>query len=181
MTSDYFIVPTTPDYFSIMAINSLASILGKWTTWAENVQRFELFANATYPFPKMMPKFLGTVIQRYRIKYGVAASGFQRWSDKLTAAIDGSLIPMLIKHNMLLPTESYAELKGHQLASIQDFNSLITYSQEHHIPIFELTGKELGLATGPNKPKVEEFHEIFNEFAERVESLVTIGSSLQAI
>ena len=33
MTSDYFIVPMAPDYFSVMATDSLASILPKWAGW----------------------------------------------------------------------------------------------------------------------------------------------------
>jgi cellulose biosynthesis protein BcsQ len=35
MSSDYFLVPTAPDYFSVMAIDSLTSILPKWIEWAK--------------------------------------------------------------------------------------------------------------------------------------------------
>ena len=38
MTSDCFLVPTAPDYFSVMAIESLASILPKWIEWAKKQQ-----------------------------------------------------------------------------------------------------------------------------------------------
>ena len=34
-TSDYFIVPMHPDYFSMMAINSLSSVIPKWRAWAK--------------------------------------------------------------------------------------------------------------------------------------------------
>ena len=35
MTSDFFIVPTTPDYFSVMAINSLANVIPDWRAWSK--------------------------------------------------------------------------------------------------------------------------------------------------
>lgn len=34
-TSDYFIVPMHPDYFSMMAINSLSTVFPKWRAWAK--------------------------------------------------------------------------------------------------------------------------------------------------
>jgi cellulose biosynthesis protein BcsQ len=34
MTSDYFMVPTSPDYFSVMAVDSLLRIIPRWSTWA---------------------------------------------------------------------------------------------------------------------------------------------------
>lgn len=35
MTSHYFIVPASPDYFSVMAIESLTSVLPRWRAWAQ--------------------------------------------------------------------------------------------------------------------------------------------------
>jgi cellulose biosynthesis protein BcsQ len=33
MTANYFIIPTSPDYFSVMALNSLAAVLPRWAQW----------------------------------------------------------------------------------------------------------------------------------------------------
>ena len=33
MTSDYFLVPASPDYFSVMAIDSLTDVLPRWRAW----------------------------------------------------------------------------------------------------------------------------------------------------
>src|SRR6266545_36206 len=64
-TSDFFLVPTSPDFFSVMAIDSLASILPKWQRWAERASTLDLLRTAAYPFPEPHSKFLGTVIQKY--------------------------------------------------------------------------------------------------------------------
>jgi len=64
VTSDFFILPTIPDFFSVMAIDSLAAILPKWHKWAEKASEFKLLKEAAYPFPKVTPLFLGTIIQK---------------------------------------------------------------------------------------------------------------------
>ena len=66
MTSDYFIVPMFPDYFSAMATESLASVLPKWSAWARQCKKLPVLQEAIYPFPDKRPKFLGTIIQNYR-------------------------------------------------------------------------------------------------------------------
>jgi cellulose biosynthesis protein BcsQ len=38
-TSDYFLIPMHPDYFSMMAINSLATVFPKWRAWAKAADR----------------------------------------------------------------------------------------------------------------------------------------------
>ena len=68
MTSDYFLVPMAPDYFSIMATDSLASILPKWRAWSQKAQQQPVLQNAIYPYPIKHPKFLGTIVQKYRLR-----------------------------------------------------------------------------------------------------------------
>jgi len=46
--SDYFIIPSSPDLFSLMSIDSLCRVLATWETWAQKAR--PLFQNATYPF-----------------------------------------------------------------------------------------------------------------------------------
>lgn len=70
MTSDFFIVPTSPDYFSLMAIESLATVLPQWHNWAEKASSLPILQDADYPFPKPNLKFLGTIIQKYRPRGG---------------------------------------------------------------------------------------------------------------
>jgi len=38
MTSDFFIVPSSPDYFSVMAIESLSTVLPRWHAWSERAK-----------------------------------------------------------------------------------------------------------------------------------------------
>jgi hypothetical protein len=78
---------------------------------------------------------------------------------------------------MLLPDEKYHDSGIEQdycLASISDFNSLIAKSQEHQVPVFLLTDKQIRL-TGPllqrTKKSKDMFKGIFSKLADMVVTL----------
>lgn len=96
-TSDYFIVPLHPDYFSSMALSSLAKVLPRWKTWAETAYAIEALTKADYPFPKPQITFIGAAIQKYRPRLGRASKAFQRWIDQLTLGLKELLVPALRK------------------------------------------------------------------------------------
>ena len=100
-TSDYFIVPLHPDYFSAMALSSLANVLPRWKTWAEIAYGIDTLAKADYPFPKPHCLFIGAVIQKYRPRMGKASKAFQNWIDQLIAGLKDTLIPVLEKSGMV--------------------------------------------------------------------------------
>ncbi|TWS18982.1 ParA family protein [Tsukamurella asaccharolytica] len=79
-TSDYCLVPCSPDVFSVMAIDSLSRILPKWIEWARRAHKLEVLAEADYPFPEPKLKFLGVVVQRFRIRSGLPTMAFQSTS-----------------------------------------------------------------------------------------------------
>ena len=120
LTSDFFIVPTTPDYFSVMAIDSLANVIPKWRAWSQQAARMPILKDAVYPFPDITPKFLGTVVQNYRPRGGVPASGFQVWINKIDSAVHDKLVPALTKVDMMLQSGSHAEqhVEEHRLVTI---------------------------------------------------------------
>jgi cellulose biosynthesis protein BcsQ len=41
--SDYVVVPTAPDFFSVMAIDSLSRVLPRWQAWAEQAKHLQLW------------------------------------------------------------------------------------------------------------------------------------------
>jgi cellulose biosynthesis protein BcsQ len=162
MTSDYFIVPASPDYFSVMAIDSLATVFPRWRAWSKQASSMQIFRDAAYPFPATVPKFLGTIIQNYRVRdrgtaeqtgenaptSGTPAAGFQEWIDEINTKVRDAFVPVLRKQEMLFPEEKYRAVKIDQnycLAEISAFNSLITRSQKYQVPIFVLTDEQIRL------------------------------------
>lgn len=181
LTSHYFIVPTNPDYFSLMAIRSLAGVLPAWRKWATRAAELPVLKEAVYPFPSVETKFLGTIVQNYRLRGGAPASAFQQWMDKMRSSVLDELFPALTEVNMTLPKLTYERygVEDLCLAKISDFNSLIAKSQEHQTPIFALTPAQIGqtgvVLQGTDRSR-NKFEEIFAELANKVVSLVNDAS-----
>jgi cellulose biosynthesis protein BcsQ len=184
MTSDYFIVPMVPDYFSVMAADSLAAVLPKWKAWANQANGTSILQRATYAFPLCNPKFLGTIVQKYRIREGLTPSAaFQKWIDEIEGGVKEKLIPALRSSDMLLPEGAYDEVGSspeQPLLQMSDFNSLIALSQKHKVPVFALTDKQLeqtGIVLDRTKRSMEKFRELYSDGADRIISLIEYAAS----
>ncbi len=183
MTSNFFIVPTNPDFFSVMAIESLATVLPKWHTWAEKARALPILQTAAYPFPKATPKFLGIIVQNYRPRGGVPAAGFQKWIHEINETVSSKLISELRKIGMMLPDQVYRKESMEAefcLTTIPDFNTLIAKSQDHQTPVFALTSEQIGQAGKilENTLKSRDnFKQIFSELADKIIRLTTHASS----
>jgi cellulose biosynthesis protein BcsQ len=177
MISDFFLVPTTADFFSVMAIDSLARVLPKWRAWAKSASSLQILREANYPFPAVDVRFLGTIVQNYRIIRGKETAAFQTWIEKIERAVSEKLVPMLSQSNMMLPIQSYRDQEipnTFSLAKISNFNSLIARSQEHGTPVYELTPQQLkqgGTVLENNQNKQEEFKQTFSDLADKIIAL----------
>jgi len=188
MTCDYFLVPMHPDYFSTMGIDSLSSVLPKWRAWAQAAQQNQLLAQANYPFPHVVPKFMGSIIQKYRPRTGNApAQAFQRWISQLESGLAQRLLPVLEQSGMLLPRQVYLAAgfaPESPLLQMPDFNSLIAQSQEHQVPIFALSDAQLervGIVLARTKESMEKFLLLFSEAADRVIKIIDNAASTGSI
>ncbi len=176
-TSDYFLVPLHPDYFSAMALSSLAKTLPRWRTWADTAFGIDALANADYPFPKPHLTFIGAIVQKYRPRNGRASKAFQHWIDQLTEGLREKLIPELEKSKML-DSQTFRN-RAHidpwtPVLEMADFNSLIAISQEHQTPIYALSETQLGQAGAvleQTKKSMQLFADAFSECADKVFAL----------
>jgi len=176
-SADFFIVPASPDVFSVMAIDSLSRVIPRWIAWADRAGSLETLANADYPFVPSHLKFLGLIVQRYRLRSGQPTKAFQDYFDKLETAIQDKLIPAFEKSGVLLPAQRYADAdlgKSLQLAAIPDFNTLIAHSQKARKPIYALSAEDVehaGIVWEIEQQSIASFREIFETLAQRIELL----------
>jgi cellulose biosynthesis protein BcsQ len=178
MTSDFFIVPTSPDFFSVMAIESLSTVMPRWKAWSDRARQNSTLKGAAYPYPDRTPKFIGTIIQKYRPRKGAATVGFQKWINAINEKVITQLVKVLETSGMLLAKAKYEQvqefLPNYCLAQIADFNTLIAKSQDHRTPVFALTDEQLGhvgTVLEGDKAKMKEFNDEFSHLADEVESL----------
>ena len=178
MTSNFFIVPTFPDLFSIMAIDLLARIIPRWHSWAKKASELKILTEAIYPFPKVTPLFLGTIIQNYRIRNKQPSASFQEWIDRIQKAVSDELVPSLREQNMLLPDEVYSSqgMNDYCLTKMSDFNSLIAISQNCKTPVFALTKEQISQQGKVLKDTLQassNFRDSFSTLADRIINLTS--------
>jgi cellulose biosynthesis protein BcsQ len=178
-TSDFFIVPLHPDYFSSMALSSLAKVLPRWIQWARAAHSIDVLKAADYPFPAPGGQFIGSIIQKYRPRNGKASNAFQHWIDQLQAGLKGVLVPALQNANMVSKTDFEEKINSAPwtpLMEVPDFNSLIALSQEHQVPVYALTQQQTaqtGAVWEQTKNSMGEFKKKFTSCAESVFAMTT--------
>ncbi len=175
MTSHAFVIPCSPDFFSVLAIDSLSTVIPRWRAWALQAQGLKVFQDAAYPFPKATPRFLGTVIQKYRPRGGKATVDFQKWIDQINGAVETKLAPVLQKSDLLLDAGKYKsagiDTKSYGLALIPDFNTLIAKSQKAQTPVFALTQKQMerrGVVLKKTLENRNTFKKLFEALADKI-------------
>ena len=172
--SNLFIVPTTPDPFSLMALETLKTVIPRWCIWAKKME--PLFKDASYPFIFGNPKFGGYLIQRFNIRKGKAAKAFADNIENIAENITDNYAPSLKDNHLLFENEVYqtAKIENFCLAEISDFQSLLPKAHNAGKPIYSLTNAEIEL-TGPPLDalagKRDTFNAIFTDIAEKVISL----------
>lgn len=177
MGSDYFIVPTSPDYYCNQAIASLSRVIPRWNKVVAQFRNEKL----AYPFPDDPPKFCGIISQRYRPRLGNPARSFQQWIDIIKATVLKEFVPALAVNNMAISVADFnaggPDDTPYNLMNIADFNSLIAQSQKHNKPIFALSDKEIaqvGVILDTMKQSRDNFRKSFDRLANSVEIIIGI-------
>ena len=186
ISSDYFIIPASPDVFSNMAVKSLSRILPQWADWAKKAQ--PVYADASYPLPIITPKFLGFTINDFNLSHGHPQHNYRMLMDTINKSIENDLIPKLRDNDMLLAEELYKNVydaviqKTHGdnfkynskycLGEISNFNKLIAISNNASIPVFELAPGRLPHSTESQEKTLKWFSVLYKVISWRIKRLI---------
>lgn len=174
LVSDAFIIPTNPDPFSLMALDTLQTVLPRWVRWKR--ASFELFAESAYPLPEGTPKFIGSLVQRFNVRKGRAARPYRDNIAEINSKISSTFFAALSRSGMTLTHAEYGPLaaESYCLGQIPDFQGLLPKSNDVGVPIFELTDDEIK-ETGPILEnaiiKRDQFNAQFVDIAAKVSQL----------
>ena len=144
LNSDFILIPTNPDPFSIMALQTLESIFPRWANW--KVGNEGAFSDSAYPLRQGLPKFAGTVIQRFNVRKGRAAAPYRDNIVEIKETTAERLYPALRNAGLTLPDADYPDslrAEGFCLEEIPDFGALLPCSHEAGVPVFALLDSEL--------------------------------------
>lgn len=176
LNSDAFLIPTNPDPFSLMAIKTLQSTLPRWISWKKNA--VELFSESAYPIRQGVPKFCGTLIQRFNVRNGKSAKPYRDNIDEIKSLISEEFFKNMQELEMTYSSEIYTQsiIDSHFcLAEIPDFQGLLPKAQNIGVPVFDITDDEIG-ETGPvlagMRAKRQNFTEQFEKIATDLTSML---------
>lgn len=116
--SDVFILPTNPDPFSLMALDTLSALFPRWYKVANEMK--VLFAGSSYPFPDVNPKLGGVIINRFNVRNGAPARAFRNTIEEIETKVQREFAPALGRSGMLFSSSVY------NAAHIPDSYSLAT-------------------------------------------------------
>ena len=175
LISDAFIIPTNPDPFSIMAMETLTRILPRWVSWKRSA--VELFKDSAYPLTPQSPKFLGTLIQRFNVRNGKAARPYRNNINEIKEITKVKLFAALEAGGMTLSREAYAglEVDSFCLGEIPDFQGLLPKSNTAGVPVFAVTDEEIletGAVLATARENRDRFREQFEGIAARIVELM---------
>jgi chromosome partitioning protein len=176
LTCDLFIIPTNPDPFSIMAIDTLGKIIPRWSQWKTG--SFDVFSETAYPLRPGLPRFGGGIIQRFNIRNGKAARPYRDNIEEIKNCLINDLIPALNKTGMMLPDEYYPKALHDNkfcLGEVPDFGGLLPKSHNCGVPVFELTDVEIaetGQVLDGMKEKRDRLNNQFSEIANDIVALL---------
>lgn len=162
-SADYFIIPTAPDIFSLMAIKTLSKILPRWMQTIKNNSYY--FEDAIYPLPDAEPKFLGSIFQRFGIRSDRPAKRYENIQEDINMEIKKILIPALKKQNLLMEEEVYVDILNennnfpYQLGEIKTFSSDGVESGKLSRPIYDVVVQ---------KDRKEEFRKIYQTIVNKI-------------
>jgi len=188
MISDAFIVPTNPDPFSLMSLNTLGLEIERWVNWKETFGT--AFKDATYPLPEGVTKFLGALHSRFNRHKSKAAGRYHERISQIDDRIETGLVPSLRMSGCLFPPEAYEAAANvrlpeaatdsdkrrlYALARVPDFAQVSHIAAEFGKPVFNLNDDDLRAADlrGNVKASVQQniatFDAIFSAVCEKIE------------
>lgn len=175
LASDYLVIPTNPDPFSIMALETLKTILPRWAAWLR--QSGPMFSESSYPLDLEPPKLLGSVVQRFNVRRGQAARPYRDNIVEIKQKVVHDLKPALQNAGMLLGDEVYGVPlidNGLCLSEISDFQGLLPKALTAGVPVYEVTDGEIG-ETGPVLQQMQNnrtrFGQLFTDLAGEIRRL----------
>ncbi len=139
LSCDAFIVPVTPDIYSVRAMTSVGSTLKRWVEDYHVAKPRIIERKFGFDIPEGQPKFVGYVPQQFGIYRDNPTEAFQQWITRLEGAVRDRLVKVLAATTAGSMVAAAAERRP-KLSELQNYHSLVPAAQTARCPIFALRG-----------------------------------------
>ena len=162
ISSDGFVVPLSPDLFSLTALPSVGASTTRWILdWqAAKASAVRAKLELDIELPEGMPSPLGYVSQQFVTYRKQPAAAFRKWSDRIPSGYDeGVVAPLRDQASVAIPVGSPL------LGEVKNLSSLIPMAQQANRAIFELTGAQ---ARGAQYTRAQDTFDLFASLADLI-------------
>lgn len=163
---DYFIVPISPDLFSIRGTQNLGNKLVTWRREWDQIRTAG--ADSGIDLPNGAPKFLGYVRQQHNVRDNESGMtrGWSIFGTQVESAIQTNIVDKLAPLNQVMSWQD----PSFDLGSIPNLHSLIPYSQQARMPVFDCTAHQ-GLR-GAHIAKARNSRSLYDAMAETLIEII---------
>ncbi|WP_263078842.1 AAA family ATPase [Endozoicomonas sp. Mp262] len=135
--SDYFIVPMSPDLFSIRGTKNLGA---KLATWRREWDQCNSASTSNIDLPKGKPTFLGYVMQQHNARRNSEGMtrGWSIFGSRIEAAVRENIIDVLGPLNQV---HNWGD-DNWNIGKIPNLHSLVPYSLEAKKPVFDCRSRD---------------------------------------
>ncbi|HUW25276.1 MAG TPA: AAA family ATPase [Gallionella sp.] len=160
---DFFIVPAACDLFSTRALSTLGHSLAAWITDWQIIS--QLAPDDTVLLPGK-PKFMGYILQKFRMYGGTISGSFAPYVAKLERAANSDIAAVLRQIDKNLASSSVSHNK---LGQVKDFGSLA--------PEAQLQGRPFAMVKGGSPEQKQQAEAEFDRIAKHIIQRVEHTSS----
>ena len=152
--TDYFVVPATPDVFSVQGIENLGKVVAKWKeTWKLSAVALSK-QNDNIPSANLLSGeglFAGYIVNAYHL-YLQPIKNHRNWMEEINKKVRDHLSNLHSKNGLVQFTNS-------PLAQIKDYGKIASMAQEKLCAMFDLQAVDLG-----KEGTIENWQRSKNEF-----------------
>lgn len=163
IASDGFVVPLSPDLFSLTALPSVGASTTRWILdWRAALASAKRAKTnlEDLDLPPGEPSPLGYVSQQFATYRKAPAAAFMKWSKQIpNAYAEGIVLPMGSEGGVTVPATPHA------IGEVKNLSSLIPMAQQANMAIFELTGTQ---ARGAQYTRAQDTYSLFADLANKI-------------
>ena len=171
ISSDYVVVPLSPDLFSLQGLRNLGPTLRRWREeWGERLNKNPV---ADLRLPSGLMKPVGYIVLQHSVRLDRPVKAYDRWIAR---------IPEVYRTAVLHEpgcVDVTVENDPHSLALLKHYRSLMPLAQEAHKPIFSL--KPADGAIGSHVQAVKSAYQDFQNLAQRIAAKTFLDQHLNLV
>jgi cellulose biosynthesis protein BcsQ len=169
ISSDYLIVPSTADLFSLRGLSNIGERIESWMEeWKKRLgERMDDTMSLDLPNEKITP--LGYVLMQHGVKGNKPVNAYKKFADRIPTVFRGSFKLTAARQTLTFDNDPYC------LALVKHYNSLMPMAMEARKPIFALKPADGAIGAHYHAVRMvySDFERLSRKVMERIEQSVS--------